>query len=84
MCAVVDAQHLPSTWGEPEGDMLPIPIMSSHLPNVDPVKQLHIMTRHADVLTLAMASGCAPWEGMCARSVTIIQSSMQHCKHSML
>ncbi len=67
MCAVVDAQHLPSIWGEPQGDVLPVPIMSSHLPNVDPVKQLHIMTQQADVV-----------EVMCARSLTIVQSSMQH------
>jgi len=67
VCAVVDAQHLPSIWGEPQGDVLPVPIMSSHLPNVDPVKQLHIMTQQADVV-----------EVMCARSLTIVQSSMQH------
>lgn len=67
MCTVVDAQHLPSIWGEPQGDVLPVPIMSSHLPDVDPVKQLHIMTQQADVV-----------EVMCARSLTIVQSSMQH------
>ncbi len=78
MCAVVDAQHLPGIWGEPEGDVLPVPIMSPHLPNVDPVKQLHIMTQQADVVTLVVAPGCAPWEVMRANSVTIIQSNMQH------
>jgi len=57
VCTVVDAQHLPSIWGEPQGDVLPVPIMSSHLPDVDPVKQLHIMTQQADVVTLAVASG---------------------------
>ena len=77
MCAVVDAQHLPSIRSEPEGDVLPVPIMSSHLPNVDPVKQLHSMAQQADVVTLALACGCAPRKVMCARSVTIIPSSMQ-------
>ena len=38
---VVDAQHLCGVWGKPEGDMLPVPIMSPHLTDVYPVKQLH-------------------------------------------
>lgn len=40
VCAVVDAQHLLCIWGEPEGNMLPIPIMGAHFANVYPVKQL--------------------------------------------
>ena len=40
MCAVVDAQDLLCIGGEPEGNMLPIPIMGAHFANVYPVKQL--------------------------------------------
>lgn len=40
VCAVVDAQDLLCIWGEPEGDMLPIPIVGAHFANVYPVKQL--------------------------------------------
>lgn len=37
---VVHAQHLLGIRGEPQSHMLPVPIMSPHLTNVYPVKQL--------------------------------------------